>query len=76
MEILVHSFITCKVDNLNSLLSGIPDYASHRVQMVLSNSAHLLTHTDSKDHITPVLKEWHWLPVEARIDYKILLFDT
>ena len=32
-----------------------------------------LTRTDSKDHITPILKELHWLPVEARINYKILL---
>ena len=25
------------------------------------------------DHITPVLKKLHWLPVEQRINYKILL---
>ena len=73
MEILVHASITCKVDSLNSLLSGIPDYALHRVQMVLNNSARLLTRTNSKDQITPVLKELHRLPVEALIDYKILL---
>ena len=24
------------------------------------------------DHITPILRELHWLPVETRIDYKIL----
>ena len=73
MEILVRAFITCEVDNLNSLLSGIPDYALHSVQMVSNNSARLLTHTDSKDLITPVLKELHWLLVAARIDCNILL---
>ena len=41
--------------------------------MVLNNSARLLTCTDSKDHITPVLKELHWLPVEARINDEISL---
>ncbi len=25
------------------------------------------------DHITPVLKDLHWLPVECRVDFKILL---
>ena len=27
-----------------------------------------------RDHVTPILKELHWLPVEKRIDYKICLF--
>ena len=27
-----------------------------------------------REHITPVLKELHWLPVNRRIEYKILLF--
>ena len=25
------------------------------------------------DHITPVLKELHWLPVERRVEYKVIL---
>ena len=28
------------------------------------------------DHITPVLRELHWLPVEKRITYKILLITV
>lgn len=27
----------------------------------------------SSDHITPILKNLHWLPVEARADFHILL---
>ena len=68
---LVHAFITCKVDNLNSLLAGIPGYALDKVQMILNNLARLLTRTNGKDHITGTLKELHWLPIEARIQYKI-----
>ena len=29
--------------------------------------------TKKHDHITPVLKELHWLPVRKRIEFKILL---
>ena len=25
------------------------------------------------DHVTPILKNFHWLPVEKRIEFKILL---
>ena len=41
--------------------------------MVQNNAARLITKTDKKDHITGVLVDLHWLPIEARIDYKILL---
>ena len=27
----------------------------------------------SYDHITPILKSLHWLPVKARVEYKLLL---
>ncbi len=37
-------------------------------------AARLLTGTQKNEHITPVLRELHWLPVSYRIDFKILLF--
>ena len=36
-------------------------------------AARMITGTRSTDHITPILKNLHWLPVEARINFKILL---
>ena len=26
-----------------------------------------------RDHVTPLLKELHWLPVHARIEYKMIM---
>ena len=34
--------------------------------------ARVITKTGRRSHITPVLKELHWLPVHRRIQYKIL----
>ena len=73
VKALVHAFITCRIDNLNSLLAGIPDYVLDKLQMVLHNAARLITRLDRKDHITDTLIELHWLPIAARIDYKILV---
>ena len=70
---LVHAFITSKLDNLNSLLYGLPDKLINRLQRIQNAAARLVTRTRKHDHITPVLKELHWLPVRYRIDYKILL---
>ena len=70
---LVHAFVTSKLDNCNSLLFGCPDYKLKQLQMVQHCSARLIWQKKKFDHITPVLIELHWLPVTARIDYKICL---
>ena len=36
-------------------------------------AARLVTRSKKADHITPVLKSLHWLPVHRRIEYKMLL---
>ena len=42
--------------------------------MPIGNSAaRLLTATSRYEHVTPVLRRLHWLPVSTRIDFKILL---
>ena len=41
----------------------------HRIQ---NTAARMITGARSSDHITPLLKSLHWLPVEARIHFKIL----
>ena len=70
---LVHAFVTCRLDNLNGLLTGIPKYLIKRLQLIQNHAARILTRTRKHDHITEVLKNLHWLPVAARIDYKVLL---
>ena len=70
---LVHAFITCKLDNLNSLLIGLPSCILKKLQHIQNNAARIITRTRKHDHITDVLITLHWLPVEARIEYKVLL---
>jgi hypothetical protein len=40
---------------------------------VQNASARVLTRSARRDHITPVLAELHWLPVQHRITYKIAM---
>ena len=72
-ERVIHAFVTSKLDSYNSLLYGLPKYCIQKLQSVLNAAARLLTYTSKYDHITPVLAELHWLPVEKRIIFKILL---
>ena len=72
-EILIHAFISSKFDYCNVLLSGLQQSQINRLQHVQNSAALLLTATSKYEHVTPVLRRNHWLPVSARIDFKILL---
>ena len=72
-ETLVHVFISSKLDFCNALLYGLSQSVIDRLQYVQNCAAQLVTRTWSSEHITPVLRRLHWLPVRQRITYKILL---
>ena len=72
-ETLVHAFISSKLDFCNALLYSLPNSGIDKLQYVRNCAARLVTRTRSSEHITPVLRRLHWLPVRQRITYKILL---
>ena len=72
-EILVHAFVTSKLDFLNSLLYGLPQSSIRKFQKIQNTAARIVKRKGKYCHITPLLKELHWLPISYRIEYKILL---
>ena len=71
-EMLVHAFVSARLDYCNSLLYGLPKELLKKLQHVQNFAARIVTHTRKCDHITPVLCQLHWLPIEERIVFKIL----
>jgi hypothetical protein len=69
---LIHALISSRLDNGNSLLYGLPDILLSKLQRVMNTAARILTRTKPRVHITPVLEELHWLPIEKRIEFKLL----
>ncbi len=72
-EILIHVFMTSRLDYCNALLGGCSARLINKLQMVQNEATRLLTRTRKYDHISPVLSTLHWLPTKHRIDFKILL---
>ena len=62
-KILINAFITSKLDYCNSLLSGV------WLQLVQNSAARLLTGTRKHEHISPMLRSLHWLPIPERINW-------
>ena len=70
---IVHACITSKLDYCNSLLYGLPESQIERLQWVQNACATLICGSFIFSHITPLLRELHWLPIRQRISFKILL---
>ena len=71
-QVLIHAFVTSKLDYCNSLYYGLPDFLIKKLQYVQNSAARLLTGSCKYDNVTPIRKELHWLPVQHRIIFKIL----
>ena len=45
-----------------------------QIQRLQNSAARVITLSRKSTHITPILRELHWLPVNYRIIYKLMLF--
>uniref|UniRef100_A0A672G6V9 Reverse transcriptase domain-containing protein n=1 Tax=Salarias fasciatus TaxID=181472 RepID=A0A672G6V9_SALFA len=73
LELVIHAFISSRLDYCNSLFSCFNKNVLNRLQLVQNAAARLLTGSSRWSHITPVLSSLHWLPIKFRIDFKILV---
>jgi len=68
---LVHALIVGKVDYCNSLLAGMSVQLHDRLQSVLNAAARLIFTARRTDHISPLLRDLHWLCVHERVKFKL-----
>lgn len=70
---LVQSLVISRLDYANALYAGLPQSLLHRLELVQNSAARVITKTSRKEHITPILFKLHWLPIEFRVKYKLIL---
>ena len=73
-DILIHAFVTSKLDHWNSLPYNVLKNVIKQLQLVQTAAGrHDITCARKCDYVTPILFHLHWLPVSEQINFKILL---
>ena len=70
---VVNALVTPHFDYGNCLLYGISKKLLNKLQVAQNSAVRLIEKLRKHDHITVRRKELHWLPIEARIKYKLLM---
>lgn len=70
---LMHAIVSSRVDYCNSLFCGIENKLISKLQKVQNAAARLISKRRKHESVRDVLKELHWLPVQQRIIFKVLL---
>ena len=70
---LVVALVFSRLDYCNVVLAGLPAATLAPLQRVIHAAARLVADLRPNDHVTPAIKELHWLPIAQRIDFKLCL---
>jgi len=73
---LVTALILIRLNYCNAVVAGLPQSTLQPPQRVHNAAALLVSDTKPRDHISPVLAQLHWLPVNQCITYKLHLVNV
>jgi len=71
MKTLVSVFISSQIDYCNSVFTDISGQLLQRLQTIQNAAARLITGARRSQHMTPILRQLHWLPLWHRILLKM-----
>ena len=66
VKTLKQCLVTSRLDYSNIIYNGIPMKSIKRLQLTQNAAARLIRQIKKRAHITPVLRDLHWLPVVKR----------
>ena len=73
-EILVMGLVTLHLDYCNSLFYGLPVIGLNKLQHVQNIASKLILQKSKYESNKLCLMELHWLPIHARIEFKVLVY--
>ncbi len=74
LQLLVQALVLSRLDYCNALLAGLPACTIKPLQLIQNAAARVVFNEPKKAHVTPLFIRLHWLPIAARIKFKVLMF--
>jgi hypothetical protein len=68
---LVVALVLSRLDYGSATLAGLPATLLDRLQSVLNAAARLVYAARRYDHVTPLLRDLHWLSFPERLDFRL-----
>ena len=65
------SIVSTRLDYCNALYAGLSATNLSRLQRIQNAAARIVTQSSRRSHASPILSDLHWLPVRARINFKL-----
>ena len=66
-----NALVSSRLDYCNSLFMGLSCFNQHKLQSIQNTLAHIVTNHRKYAHVTPILKQLHWLPVKYDVCSKL-----
>ena len=73
LDTLVTSLVRRHLDSCNVAFKGLLARDFQRPQSVLNAAVRLVSNSSSCCHDTSLLRDWHWLPIGQRVQYKLCM---
>ena len=70
---LIHAFVTSRLDTCNALLANLPANDINKLQRIQNIAARITERATSRTSTTSILSNLHWLPINKRTQFKVLL---
>ena len=71
MQRLVSALVLARRDYRSLVLAGLPAITLAPSKRVMNAVVRLVAKLSVRDHVTPAMRELHWLPVTFRVQYKL-----
>ena len=70
---ITQALVTLQLDYCNTLLAGSSKYQIDKLQCIQNMSCRIVCNINKYDHISPAMRDLHWLKIPKRIIYKLCL---
>ena len=70
---VVQSLVISHLDYCNSIFMDMPEKEINRMQKIQNSAVQLILNRSRWSSTSSALKDLHWLPIRARIEFKVLI---